>query len=75
VHAVLCGQAGGEPDRADGQVGLCVQWTTNDLKAADSNAAPGMFTAIQEQLGLKMEAVKAPAEVLVVDHAERPSAD
>lgn len=39
----------------------------------DPNAPPGLFTAIQEQLGLKLEAVQAPAEVLVVDHIERPS--
>jgi uncharacterized protein (TIGR03435 family) len=30
---------------------------------------------VQEQLGLKLEAVKAPAEVLVVDKVERPSAN
>jgi len=41
----------------------------------DPNAPPGLYTAIQEQLGLKLEAVKAQAEVLVVDHAERPSAN
>ena len=39
----------------------------------DPNAPPGLFTAIQEQLGLKLEAVQAPAEALVVDHIERPS--
>ena len=39
----------------------------------DPNAPPGLFTAIQEQLGLKLEAVRAPAEGLVVDHVEKPS--
>jgi uncharacterized protein (TIGR03435 family) len=50
---------------------------TNDEQRAptDSNAAPGLFTAVQEQLGLKLDAVKAPAPVLVVDKVERPSAN
>jgi len=38
-----------------------------------TTALPGLFTAIQEQLGLKLEPQKVPAEVLVIDHVERPS--
>ncbi len=34
---------------------------------------PDLFTAIQQQLGLKLEAVKAQAEILVIDRAEKPS--
>jgi uncharacterized protein (TIGR03435 family) len=39
----------------------------------DPNAPPGLYAAIQEELGLKLEPIKAPADVLVVDHAEKPS--
>lgn len=38
----------------------------------DSNV-PDLFTALQEQLGLKLESRKAFVETLVVDHAEKPS--
>jgi uncharacterized protein (TIGR03435 family) len=47
-----------------------------DLKwAADSDTEPGpsLFTAVQEQLGLKLESTHAPVEALVIDHVERPS--
>ncbi len=34
---------------------------------------PNVFTAIQEQLGLKLESGKGPVEVLMIDHVEKPS--
>jgi uncharacterized protein (TIGR03435 family) len=37
------------------------------------NAPPGLYTAVQEQLGLKIEATKAPVDVIVIDHVEHPS--
>jgi uncharacterized protein (TIGR03435 family) len=42
-----------------------------DHANAEGAAAPNIFTAIQEQLGLKLESRKAPVEILVVDHAEK----
>jgi len=51
-------------------------WTADESRVSpDADAPPGMFSAIQEQLGLKLEAVKAPADVYVIDHIERPSAN
>jgi len=44
--------------------------------AGDSpNAPPSLYTAVQEQLGLKIEATKAPDDVIVIDHVEKPSAN
>lgn len=37
------------------------------------NQPPDLYTAIQEQIGLKLEATKGPAEVLVIDHVDHPS--
>lgn len=42
---------------------------------ANAPAGPSIFTAIQEQLGLKLEAEKAPLDVLVIDSVQRPSAN
>jgi uncharacterized protein (TIGR03435 family) len=47
--------------------------TTAPEIASSDKTAPSIFTAIQEQLGLRLESRKSPVEILVIDHAEKPS--
>lgn len=57
---------------------LAMKWTPlqpDGERAADNAGAPDLFTAFQEQLGLKLEATKASIDVLVIDHVEKPSAN
>ena len=42
---------------------------------ASEPGAPSFFTAVQEQLGLKLESAKSAVEVLVIDFAQKPSAN
>ena len=58
-----------------GRYDFQLQWTKDESAAAatGTDAPPGLFTAIQEQIGLKLEPAKATADVLVIDHIERPS--
>lgn len=52
-------------------INLC--YTPDETKSTDPDAPPGLFTAIQDQLGLKFVPIKAPVEVFVVDHIDRPA--
>jgi uncharacterized protein (TIGR03435 family) len=45
-----------------------------DPSATDSSS-PSLFTAVQEQLGLKLEPGVAPFDTIVIDHAEKPDAN
>jgi len=60
----------------EGRYNFSLSYTKDESRApTDGTAAPSLFTAIQEQLGLKLEPVKAAADVLVVDAIQRPAAN
>ena len=65
-----------------GKYDYVLQWVpetgANAAPGGEKNATPdasgpSLFTALQEQLGLKLEPTKAPADVVVIDHIEMPS--
>lgn len=53
-----------------GTFDFTLDWTPDDARVDDASK-PSIFTAIQEQLGLKLERSKGMVQVWVVDHAER----
>lgn len=55
-----------------GRYDFKLRYTYDEAHATDPNAPPGLFTAVQEQLGLKLEPTKAPVEVFAIDSVERP---
>ncbi len=63
----------------EGRYDVTLNWTRDtgaSSSGTDSNAqdsGPSLFTAIQEQIGLKLEPSKGQVRVLVIDHAEMPS--
>ena len=64
-----------------GRFDLVLRWTSDNFRAngkpgdsqEDASAPPNLFTAIKEQLGLKLLPEKASTDVFVIDRAERPS--
>jgi uncharacterized protein (TIGR03435 family) len=73
-----------------GKYDIALQWTPDQdaapmIPGAGGNqpgappppdaSGPSIFTALQEQLGLKLEPAKGPVDTLVIDHIEPPSAD
>jgi uncharacterized protein (TIGR03435 family) len=62
----------------DGFFDLHLEWSPEEKPSDEKSAAaaqpptgPSIFTAVQEQLGLKLQAEKLPIDVVVVDHIER----
>jgi uncharacterized protein (TIGR03435 family) len=64
-----------------GRYDFTLDWMPDDFQFASfgprppmpDNGKPNIFQAFQDQLGLKLESTRAPADVLVIDKAEKPS--
>jgi len=67
-----------------GNFDLSLEWTPDESQALQfqpdgprpppsDTAGPTIFTALQEQLGLKLESQKGPVEMFIIDRVERPS--
>jgi uncharacterized protein (TIGR03435 family) len=83
VLSMMMGRTVVDKTGLTGKYDFTLQWTPDDAQAPSSfppgagqppdPAGASLFTAIQEQLGLKLEAGKGPVEIIVIDHVERPS--
>jgi uncharacterized protein (TIGR03435 family) len=66
-----------------GKYDISIEWTPDEGQFAPKGpdtpnpssdvTGPSIFTALQEQLGLKLESQKGPVDVLVIERAEKPS--
>jgi uncharacterized protein (TIGR03435 family) len=53
-------------------------WSRVDLEWSPEQTAsdkPSLFTAVQEQLGLKLESTRTPVDVLVIDAIDKPTSN
>ena len=62
----------------DGRFEIHLEWLPDQstpLSSADVTLAdkPSIFTALQEQLGLRLQSERGPVDVIVIDHVERPT--
>ncbi len=55
-----------------GRYDFQLRWTADGASTGAADAPPDLFTAMEEQLGLKLQAAKGPVTTLVIDHVERP---
>jgi uncharacterized protein (TIGR03435 family) len=71
----LSGQAGRpvvDNTHLQGEYDFRVEWATEETITSSD---PSLFTALQDQLGLKLDAMRGPVEIIVIDSAERASAN
>lgn len=72
VHRTVIDKTG-----LDHEYDFDLKWTPEEHNGpggdADAEAGPSVFTALQEQLGLRLQSTKGEVQTLVIDSVERPS--
>lgn len=58
-----------------GHYDLLLRWSRDDAPPSADSTAPSVETALQEQMGLKLEPGKGPVETLVIDQVDKPTED
>jgi uncharacterized protein (TIGR03435 family) len=60
----------------EGAYDVKLTWTPDFVRQGNGDVnTPSLSTALQEQLGLKLESTRGPVDVLVIDYVERPTPD
>jgi uncharacterized protein (TIGR03435 family) len=86
MQAVVLDRPMIDQTKLEGRYDFSLTWTPDETQfggrggqapppADPANAPPALATAVQEQLGLKIESTKAPVEVFVIDKLEKPTAN
>jgi len=63
----------------EGNYDFKLEWTPDpgpsapDGQPVETSVSPSLFSALQEQLGLRLEATKGPVDILVIDRVHKPS--
>jgi uncharacterized protein (TIGR03435 family) len=73
VHSTVVDKTG-----LKGEFDVDLKWSPEQGASsgdASGDASVSIFTAVQEQLGLKLQSTKGPVETIVIDHAEMPTAN
>lgn len=58
-----------------GNYEMVLEWTPDGFTPVNNAESLSIFTAVQEQLGLKLEPARAPVERLIIEHAEKPDSN
>jgi uncharacterized protein (TIGR03435 family) len=75
VHILTNDQSVGRPVLDKTGLTGTYNYTLEYSNSAQNSESPSIFTAVQEQLGLRLESQTASVEVLVIDHVEKPDAN